>query len=1161
VPASGIQLGEQTLGHSMIVHPLIGLKQWLLIVIWTGCVAIGYAQDLQAVRWYGGEDLIDLSSGRWLTQARYQQLTRLSNGYYLATTRKEQFLLINDRGQECTKRYERLIPIRTADGHIRALQYRKGRYWGLMSPEGRVMYSAQYDQLNVLPQASPTEALLIQTERKGLTGLMRPDGQTLVPPNRLANLQPVSHGAVIAQEAASGLWGALDTNGQEVIAFAYDALRNGGTRCTSDDSTSNIPTFIARQGQQWGVLLADQSLSQPILMDSIRQACSGFALGWIGHEPKLVAGLNAYTATAAAQLPFGRIAFSRNEREWGIYDLQRRKFTLPCQFRQIQPLYANLYQVQDADGRWGWVDTVGKVILPCRYDTIIPYHPINFFRRIQRHLFDNAWAKRVAFESDLWMEWAREGAVNSPRQPLYWVAQSGSWGLIDSTGLALVPPTQTPLTDRWKVAYAGAGMGLVGYDGLPLTRLDYQSVMPLNNRHTVLRKDNRLYLFNYDLNTTTATPYDAILATTNGYLVVRKAGKWGVLRPDESELLACVHHSIRLAGRVQLADNGSIVICDTLLKYREQPMVQFFLVNEAMESYELVVVDSVLHHFQPTTAIPLQDLLRATKDYQPIRYESPPKLAPAIAEAIMPVANGVWFLIFPDGEPQYPYPITGYYPITPHKLAIRQNGRWGIYDLKRNRLVVLPEYSAFIYPQYPKEKRWGYIGAVRDGHIAIIDTNGATWTAPSYAAMRPWPTNVQADLSIDRKAHKLLLQSARQWNLLNGSTLLQPTILADSLVLMTSKGRPLPYYITQKGKFLGVVDTQGVEVLAPEWEQLVYAEGVFIVRAGGLSAMADNTGHVLLPLEYPVIEPAGKLLIVQKQKGGMGLVNATGQVVVPLEYEDIKALRTAGRTYLRVRKQGQYGLLDSAGRTVVDCQYRWMTDSIRGGLLEVRTDAGLAGLVDVFGNVLLGPKYRLLYGGDGYWGAEFEGNWAILDSTGEWLSDFEFEAVAALHGPEITSMRDNDSSRRASKGLLYAQQNGKWGVQHRGKWACPPQFSAKPSYDGGRYWLGRAGESNQWGVWDVQRALWAVEPKQDSLYRLAPCVRCTGVNGPVALWAYRSNGLLGVWGEDGTQIAPFYDELKQIREGVFVGLKWGKYRLLDRAGNRIAPHDLEAVGE
>lgn len=162
-----------------------------------------------------------------------------------------------------------------------------------------------------------------------------------------------------------------------------------------------------------------------------------------------------------------------------------------------------------------------------------------------------------------------------------------------------------------------------------------------------------------------------------------------------------------------------------------------------------------------------------------------------------------------------------------------------------------------------------------------------------------------------------------------------------------------------RDKKCGFIDTQGREVIAPQYDEVKdFSDGLARVEQGRQVGFIDKTGKIVIPFsdkyEYGYAFHNG--LISFKSDGKSGFMDKTGQIAFILP-QGISADYNFKDELVEIRENGKYGLMDARGNIVVPAQYDMIADNFSDGLLRVKKD-DLWGYIDKTGKEVIPPQYR-----------------------------------------------------------------------------------------------------------------------------------------------------------------------------------------------------------
>ena len=91
-----------------------------------------------------------------------------------------------------------------------------------------------------------------------------------------------------------------------------------------------------------------------------------------------------------------------------------------------------------------------------------------------------------------------------------------------------------------------------------------------------------------------------------------------------------------------------------------------------------------------------------------------------------------------------------------------------------------------------------------------------------------------------------------------------------------------------------------------------------MVRQNGKWGFIDNTGKVVIPLNYDWTWSFSEGLAAVERNGKWGFIDNTGKVVVPLNYDDAGSFSEG---LALVSRNGKYGFVDKTGKVVIPLKY------------------------------------------------------------------------------------------------------------------------------------------------------------------------------------------------------------------------------------------------
>lgn len=190
----------------------------------------------------------------------------------------------------------------------------------------------------------------------------------------------------------------------------------------------------------------------------------------------------------------------------------------------------------------------------------------------------------------------------------------------------------------------------------------------------------------------------------------------------------------------------------------------------------------------------------------------------------------------------------------------------------------------------------------------------------------------------------------------------------------------------RQGSLWGMIGKNGKWIVEPKWARVSALPGDrFAVAAGDLFALADAKGKVLTKYAYRSLTYDSK-----------GFYRADGGALLDASGAEIRAPEDAKNCTITPISQTRFAVNSQNGRSgVIDDNRAWVTSAPLASILYApQTDAlrfsepdapTLYGLMDSNGKTLIAPAYRALAPSVGaYWTAEKDGQYGVINSTGQW---------------------------------------------------------------------------------------------------------------------------------------------------------------------------------
>lgn len=129
------------------------------------------------------------------------------------------------------------------------------------------------------------------------------------------------------------------------------------------------------------------------------------------------------------------------------------------------------------------------------------------------------------------------------------------------------------------------------------------------------------------------------------------------------------------------------------------------------------------------------------------------------------------------------------------------------------------------------------------------------------------------------------------------------------------------YFDVKKGKKSGVLSPTGQVVYTTEYQQITRNADNYILNKKDKFGLGDNTGKIIIPLEYYSIAPwqlsLYKLTTLTKKKENIGIANKHGKIIIPVAYKSYQI--SCVRETIVLKADGKRYLYNAQGEPVNDC--------------------------------------------------------------------------------------------------------------------------------------------------------------------------------------------------------------------------------------------------
>ncbi|SJZ78453.1 WG containing repeat-containing protein [Chitinophaga eiseniae] len=513
------------------------------------------------------------------------------------------------------------------------------------------------------------------------------------------------------------------------------------------------------------------------------------------------------------------------------------------------------------------------------------------------------------------------------------------------------------------------------------------------------------------------------------------------------------------------------------------------------------------------------------------------------------------------------------------RYDVKQQGKWGIYDVRRQQLVIPAVYDEFDYcggcgrkSDYlyaKKNGRWGIISAANEELVPFAFDH-------SHSRMRSdeWVCSFRQNgkdvvVNIPRKKvygeplysqmevigdGMLKLQKDGHFGLINRQGEQVLDFVYDDISDPYGQFASGPFLTIRKEGKTGIVDMNGRMVIPPSLDEEIICSDDYIVAArNGMYNVFDSAGKPLLKEDYSEIEPlkitGGAPLFALKQKALYGFFNpVNGKIVAPAFHEIDVISSGKSKGMVQVTYQGKSGLYRPDGSQLLPLKYS-SYELLNDHVLMVTTGAG-TGLFDANTREEIIPaKFKYM--------SRLSQDSTLLSVTSENESGDPVYGLYHISGKELAPpVYTYISALNQEHYLLTKEKTHAVLSLSTGKIAALPYTDVVPAHaanllvvsDGRQSWLWNVVENKT-----VSPPFPMVRKYEDD----------TVLTSPIGTFAFgvallEKNGKMGVINTSGKEVVPvIYDGASLLKQGVVLlarknGDAW-KYGYVDTTGKLLVP--------
>lgn len=439
----------------------------------------------------------------------------------------------------------------------------KERKWGLIDRQGKIILKPQYEEIGLaidkrmgvqlkglwgLVDETGREIISPQYERMMLQRTLDPFGQQSMGWEFSDQSNPDSNvksdgqrGRDLIPVQLKGQWGAIDSNGYEVIAPVYNEI-----------SVFSEGRARVRKNAKWGFVDDKGNIIVPIQYDVAMDYSDGFA--WVN--------------IGGVRNQFGMVIGG----QWAAIDKDGNEVIAQRPYDQVRNFQFNFATVKQ-DGYWGLINKTGQEIIPPKFDDLGVFtNNLLWINQKAPCLTDGA-GKEVVIAGDrtlcdLFGFIDSTGKILSlPQYQLISelsdgrikVAKNTKWGFVDSSGTEVISATYNHCNDFSEglaVVLMEKKWGVIDKFGRVVVPFRYERIEQFSGGLALVQQKDVYGYIDKKGREVIPVRYTAVEPPTDGLIKVNMDGKWGLIDLQGRVILPCQYQLYRCGYRQYLLEQN-----------------------------------------------------------------------------------------------------------------------------------------------------------------------------------------------------------------------------------------------------------------------------------------------------------------------------------------------------------------------------------------------------------------------------------------------------------------------------------------------------------------------------------------------------------------------------------------------------------------------------
>ncbi len=759
-------------------------------------------------------------------------------------------------------------------------------------------------------------------------------------------------------------------NGKLIVPIEYDKIESSELcywlKCSSADkvvyfSTDKQQNIIfdkieafkdellhrekkVKHNGKWGVIECPNKIKIPIEWDEINYSEYGFYTLRKGDK---LAIADCCERGKVSDVIFNKFTSSNKvvaakKEKWGYYNYQTNKDL--SQYIYDSLLYYSVPAIAKKGNGWGLINEKGEEITSFDYEELIYDYPLIKFRRGDKYGILDKLGKVIIppnydnLEKRFESIWIHKG-------------QNDTYTFFSSQGKPFIQGQFARVDFLYKSDYAKF---IITYNNQDKMRFWTSEGMPISNKNVFRYTDydNMLLLdtsdgqliFDYKTRQLKKVDYEIVSISTysdspyKNYKIIKKNNKFGLLDTEDKEVFPAIYDYISFISRerekkVTLSKNGKVCLLDDNLK----TIIPYRFEDIGMKiddyTYEVKHKNQWLHYNTLTQKIIYPNAAEIERFGA---FEAKPEQG--YNGLLCITFDDLWGFMTMDRQIiQFPY----YQSVKDFGkahflLAVKNNDKWGVYNLKTKQEVI-----STIYDEVDASAATGFVLLKKENKWSYADENG----------------NLMADFTNDSKD---FFTKIKEKNKENAAHQVPP--IANTATKNISFGNYGAKYFSEGlipfkyGATYGFSNLKGDFIIEPKYDDVhTFKNGLAVVFNNKKSAVINKKGEIVIPFKYDGIEDFSEGLAVTWHNRKYGIINEMGKEILPPIASYIKPFQE-GLAAFRHPKTEKWGFLDKNGKEAIAAQFD-NAYSFSEGLAEVYSN-DKAGFIDKMGKLVIDFLYK-----------------------------------------------------------------------------------------------------------------------------------------------------------------------------------------------------------